>query len=182
MDSNKTLDELKQKGNDFFGSKEYESAKDAYSEAISLIKEDEIETDQNLKDFASKLYCNRAMCFLNMKQYELCVSDCNKALEFNDKYLKAKIRKFLALKELNKFSEAMQEINSAISLDESIEKEYKNDIEICKRGSEQEMNKMFSDLKDVGNQFLGLFGLSTDNFKLQKDENGGYKVNFQSNK
>jgi len=34
-------------------------------------------------------------------------------------------------------------------------------------------------LKDVGNSFLGLFGMSTDNFKVQQGAGGGYNIQFQ---
>ncbi len=34
-------------------------------------------------------------------------------------------------------------------------------------------------LKDVGNSFLGLFGMSTDNFKMTPGAGGGYSIQFQ---
>ena len=37
-------------------------------------------------------------------------------------------------------------------------------------------------LKDLGNSILGNFGLSTDNFKFDKDEtSGSYNIRFEQN-
>lgn len=45
---------------------------------------------------------------------------------------------------------------------------------------EKEMGEMMGKLKDLGNGILKPFGLSTDNFKMVKDETtGGYSMNFQ---
>ena len=53
---------------------------------------------------------------------------------------------------------------------------------LAKAQQEQEMNEMIGKLKDLGNSILGKFGLSTDNFKVQKDEKtGSYSINFQQN-
>ena len=45
---------------------------------------------------------------------------------------------------------------------------------------EKEMGEMMGKLKELGNGILKPFGLSTDNFKMVKDEKtGGYSMNFQ---
>lgn len=50
----------------------------------------------------------------------------------------------------------------------------------AKAAQEQETAEMWTKLKDLGNGLLKPFGLSTDNFKMVKDEKtGGYSMNFQ---
>lgn len=45
---------------------------------------------------------------------------------------------------------------------------------------EKEMGDMMGKLKELGNGILKPFGLSTDNFKMVKDEKtGGYSMNFE---
>ncbi|KAK5658260.1 hypothetical protein OQA88_2235 [Cercophora sp. LCS_1] len=50
----------------------------------------------------------------------------------------------------------------------------------AKVAQEKETAEMWSKLKDLGNGLLKPFGLSTDNFKMVKDEKtGGYSMNFE---
>lgn len=50
----------------------------------------------------------------------------------------------------------------------------------ARAAQEKETAEMWDKLKDLGNGLLKPFGLSTDNFKMVKDENtGGYSMNFE---
>ncbi len=40
-------------------------------------------------------------------------------------------------------------------------------------------DEMMGKLKSVGNTFLNMFGMSTDNFKLQQQGGGGYNIQYQ---
>lgn len=50
-----------------------------------------------------------------------------------------------------------------------------------KRDEEQqrERDEMLGKLKGLGDKALGWFGLSTDNFRFEKNQDGGYGVKFQ---
>jgi hypothetical protein len=44
---------------------------------------------------------------------------------------------------------------------------------------EKEKDEMIDKLKDLGNSFLGKFGLSTDMFKFEQRDEGGYGMRFE---
>ena len=51
---------------------------------------------------------------------------------------------------------------------------------IVKQRQEEQKEEMIGKLKDLGNMFLGNFGLSCDNFKMEQDPNtGGYSMKFE---
>ncbi len=56
-----------------------------------------------------------------------------------------------------------------------LENELNYKAEIKKK---QMTDEMLGKLKDVGNSVLNMFGLSTDNFKMQENSGGGYSIQF----
>ena len=171
---------FKEKGNLHYKEHNYEEARDAYTEGINLADQENSQADDTLK---SVLYGNRAACFMSLEMPELCISDCDKALSFNEHYTKVRLRKFWALRKISKYNDALAEIKKAIEEDPEVEKVHAKEYQEVQKEAAEETEKLKAEamgqLKDLGNKFLGLFGLSTDNFHLQQNENGGYNIQFQ---
>ena len=47
-----------------------------------------------------------------------------------------------------------------------------------KEQTEKMKDEMLGKLKDLGNMFLGNFGMSLDNFKMEQQDGGGYSVSY----
>lgn len=128
------------------------------------------------------LYCNRAACHVCLESWQSAVEDANEALKIDPNYSKALHRRAIANEKLGNLSESIEDYKKVNELEpnmrlgptiERLEKE--NKIK-----QEKETEEMLGQLKDLGNKFLGMFGLSIDNFKAEKDEStGSYKINFQ---
>lgn len=151
--SRKKAEKLKNEANECVKSQKYRKAIRLYTEAIEECKS------------IMSLYTNRALSYLKINEFNNCIKDCDKVIEYmdifedqleknKDIYAKALIRKALAMSKMKNFQEAInllkqayeyvkeEEINKCLI---NIEKEYKvhlNALEVLEseKSPEQIMN------------------------------------------
>lgn len=121
------------------------------------------------------------------------MESCTRSAEMNPSYVKAYIRRsqaYLALEklddclagtnpcnDLNSDYDKILELDPSLSQYESKRKRLAKQIE---ERNEKLKEEMLGKLKDVGNKILGKFGMSLDNFKMEKDPaTGGYSIKFE---
>jgi len=108
----KAQEEAKQKGNDAFKSGDYSKAIQYYTEGI--------EQDPKNRNVVSTLYANRAAAYMKAKKFQDALSDCNKAIELNDQYAKAYLRRGEIKMELGDYDGATIDFQQANQLDPSL--------------------------------------------------------------
>ena len=86
------LERMKAEGNAAFSSGQLQEAIDKYTECL--------EVDPNNKPFCSKLLNNRATAKARLRQYEEALSDCDAAIQMDEGYTKAYMRRADCLKHL----------------------------------------------------------------------------------
>ena len=179
-EKNETLAlERKNKGNELFAKFNFVEAYDEYSEAILYAPETE-----EFKKQLSVFYCNRAACSLELKRYEDTIRDCTEALELDNRYVKALVRRYRAHEKLDHLEEALADMDSLLSIDPKSVPNLKSErdkMEVRMKEKQEKMKEeVLGKLKEMGNTILGKFGLSLDNFKMEQDPNSGsYSVNFK---
>lgn len=188
--------ELKEAGNVHFKSQEYEKSLELYSKALA-------ECPNRFGDKKAIILNNKAVCRWKLlersseqlnfgdapvkTEFDEIIADLSRAIELNPGYFKP----YLKRAEFNqrfggdKLDNALEDYQKVLEMTPQgkLRDEIKYEIVKLQKQIEERNEKlkqeMFAQLKNLGNLCLRPFGLSTDNFKLQQNENGGYSVNFQ---
>lgn len=174
----KEANEYKVKGNEQFKNGEFRESCKTYTQALRICP---LAFDKD----RAMLYSNRAAAKMKLDLKEGAIEDCTKAVELDDRYLKAYFRRAQLYEATDKLDEALADYKKIIELDPL----HRDALYATKRLPEQiqERNEklkaeMLGKLKELGNVVLRPFGLSTNNFQMVQDPNtGGYSINFKQN-
>lgn len=153
------LDKMKEEGNTHFKSGRYQRAIDVYNTAL--------EVDPNNKGTNSKILNNRAMCWTRLKQYQKAIEDCDRAVQLDPTYTKARKTRAKALGESGDWEEAVRAYkkiaedqpeepgiakevrNAELELKKSKRKDYYKILGLEKDCSETEVKKAYRKLAVV---------------------------------
>ncbi|CAH0730411.1 unnamed protein product, partial [Brenthis ino] len=169
-------EELKVAGNNAFKVGDFDRSIEKYTEALRICP---LQFPQQ----RSILYCNRSAAKMKQERYKKAIKDCTKAIELDDKYLKAYYRRAQSYEATDKLDECLADYKKILELDPDHIEARKAQIRLpplIEERNEKLKTEMLGKLKDLGNMILKPFGLSTENFKMEQDpETKGYKINFK---
>ncbi|KAF6779152.1 Tetratricopeptide repeat domain 1 [Paragonimus kellicotti] len=186
--------EVKERGNSLFKDSQYSDALTEYSAALDrcpLIYQKE----------RSFMLSNRAACHIKLwlpvffdilsRLYGLSVnqgapdaalSDCDEALKLQPTYVRCLQRRAQVKEDMDRLAEALEDYQNLLKLDPGNERARWACMTLPERVQKQQeemKEKMLDQLKQLGNMVLKPFGLSTENFKVQKNpDSEGYSINF----
>ncbi|XP_023283939.1 tetratricopeptide repeat protein 1 [Seriola lalandi dorsalis] len=166
---------LKEKGNRQFKAGDWLEAEHSYTEALVLCP-------VCFSRERAVLFSNRAAARLHLDLKDQAISDCTRAIELNPDYVRALLRRAELYEQTEKLDEALEDYKKVLDRDPN----QTSARQACMRLPQQiqERNEklkeeMISKLKDLGNMVLRPFGLSTNNFQVNQDQDtGSYSINF----
>ncbi|KAH7382296.1 hypothetical protein BKA66DRAFT_464194 [Pyrenochaeta sp. MPI-SDFR-AT-0127] len=150
------LERMKQEGNAAFKAGRYKEAIDTYSQAL--------EVDPSNKNTNSKILQNRALCHTRQKSWKQAIADCERALELDPSYTKARKTRAKALGESGNWEEAVRDLkaiqeanpsepgiakeirDAELELKKSKRKDYYKILGLSKDCTEQEIKKAYRKL------------------------------------
>ncbi|KAF2267852.1 TPR-like protein [Lojkania enalia] len=141
------LERMKEEGNSAFKANRYQEAVDTYTMAL--------EVDPSNKNTNSKILQNRALCYTRLKNWTPAIADCDKALELDPSYAKARKTRAKALGESGNWEEAVREykaIQEANPSEPGIAKDIRNAELELKKSKRKDYYKILGVSKDAGEQ------------------------------
>lgn len=139
------LDRTKEEGNAHFKAGRYQPAVEVYTSALEI--------DPTNKGTNSKILNNRAMCYSKLKQWQSAIEDCDKAIQLDPSYTKARKTRAKALGESGDWEEAVRAYKKIAeqSPDEpGIAKEVRNAEMELKKSKRKDYYKILGVEKDAG--------------------------------
>ncbi|KAJ4494330.1 TPR-like protein [Lentinula lateritia] len=146
------------------------------------------EEEMQVAKARSVLNANIGACYVKLGEHKETVNACTAALLDDPHYVKALQRRAASNEQLNTWSSlssAREDYNTLLSIlpkSSNDSKEVQRLLRLLQPRLEvaqkQETAEMLDKLKGLGNNILGNFGLSTDNFKFVPNGQGGYSMNF----
>ncbi|KAK3721197.1 hypothetical protein RRG08_044207 [Elysia crispata] len=148
----KALAAKKEEGNTAFREGKFQDAYTLYTEALSI--------DTNNKSTNSKLFCNRATVCSKLGKLEEAIQDCSRALELDDTYMKAYMRRAKCYTDTELYEEAVRDYeqiykmsktrenknllqNAKLELKKSKRKDYYKILGVHKTASEDEIKRAY---------------------------------------
>ncbi|EPT03958.1 hypothetical protein FOMPIDRAFT_1046434 [Fomitopsis schrenkii] len=136
----------------------------------------------------SVINANIAACYVKLEEWKEAVSACSEALKDDPHYVKALQRRAGANEKLGSWTSltsAQEDYNTLLTVlpsDAPQRADVKRALASLKprieAAQKAETAEMLDKLKGMGNNILGRFGLSTDNFQFTPNGEGGYSMNF----
>jgi len=173
--------EAKAGGNEHFKAGKWLWATDAYTEAIEVSEPGR--GTPEIRAARAIYFSNRAQARIKMELFEQAEADCSESLKLAPDNVKTLLRRSKAWEGQDKLIEAVDDMKKVVELSPvAANKKALASLEVRQKEQfEKQKEEMMGTLKDLGNKFLGNFGLSTDNFELKEQPGGGYSVNFNQN-
>ncbi|XP_055693431.1 tetratricopeptide repeat protein 1 [Lutzomyia longipalpis] len=170
--------QLKSEGNRCFREGNYEDSLILYSAGVKICPVDSVEQ-------RAVFFANRAATNVKLEEFSRVIEDCTVALLLKPDYLKVLQRRAVCLEKLEKLEESLEDYQRILTLDPgNTDARFASArlTEMVQERNEKLKEEMLGKLKDVGNLILKPFGLSTNNFRMVKDEkSGSYSINFVNN-
>jgi len=109
-----TANRHKTEGNDHFQAKDYTKAMRCYRRGVNALKKS---THADAQSLVVILYTNLALVAHLQTKYAQSVTFCTQALEINGVHTKALYRRTVALKRLGDYAQALQDLDTLLSID-----------------------------------------------------------------
>jgi DnaJ family protein C protein 7 len=138
------LNRMKEEGNSNYKAGRWQAAVDKYTEAL--------EVDPLNKGTNSKILQNKALCLIKLKDYAGAIADCERALQLEPSYNKARKTKASALGASGDWKAAVQELKALQELDpqdQSIAKELRKAELELKKSKRKDYYKILCVEKDA---------------------------------
>lgn len=147
--------------------------------------ENEKKEKEEIKNYLSTFYGNRAACYLALENYEQTIEDCSRSLEYNPTYIKALFRRAQAYEKTSKYYDAQNDYKKILEIDKNMDLAKASISRLepkVKEEQERQKEEVIGTLKNFANWGLGKLGLSLDNFEAKQDPaTGGYNIQFNPN-